>query len=175
MLQRLGVTFTVRAPDVEELEHGEPEQITVENALRKARTASRPGAGEVVLACDTVVALDGTIHGKPADEAAARTTLAALSATTHEVTSGLALLRDGEPPLTATERTRVRFRALGAQLLDWYVARGEWRGRAGGYAIQGAGAALVESIDGDYANVVGLPLGLLLALYPELLGLRGAR
>lgn len=164
--------FTVRPSQVAELERGEPELLAAENALRKARAASRPGGGEVVLACDTVVVLDGTIYGKPADADGARATLAALGGRTHEVISGLALLRDGQPALVATDTTHVRFRELSAELLDWYVGLGEWRGRAGGYAIQGAGAALVRAVDGDYENVVGLPLGRLLELYPELLGSR---
>jgi septum formation protein len=128
----------------------------------------RAGAEEVVLGCDTVVCLDGAIHGKPADQAAARRTLTALSGATHEVLSGLALLFAGEER-TAVARTAVSFRTLDDELLDWYLATGEWRGRAGGYAVQGAGAALVTAIAGDYENVVGLPLAALLDIYPQLL------
>jgi septum formation protein len=115
-----------------------------------------------------VVALEGAIYGKPADEGSARRTLAALAGTTHEVLSGLALLLPGGERTTIA-RTQVSFRALDEGLLDWYLATGEWRGRAGGYAIQGAGAALVTAIDGDYENVVGLPLASLLDIYPQLL------
>jgi septum formation protein len=85
------------------------------------------------------------------------------------VVGGIALAEDGELRETAVEVTTVRFRALDAETIDWYVATGEWRGRAGGYAIQGAGAALIAGIDGDYLNVVGLPLARLLDLRPELL------
>jgi septum formation protein len=122
-----------------------------------------------VLGCDTVVALDGVAYGKPADAVAARSMLRALSGRTHEVIGGLALVRGGAER-TGCARTEVAFRELGEGLIDWYLARGEWRGRAGGYAIQGGGAALVDGIRGDYENVVGLPLSLLLELYPELLG-----
>jgi septum formation protein len=115
-----------------------------------------------------MVSLGGRIFGKPVDEPEARATLAALSDVAHEVVSGLALLVDGEER-SAVARTSVRFRELPSRLIDWYVATGEWQGRAGGYAIQGAGAALVRSVDGDYENVVGLPLGALLDMYPELL------
>ena len=142
--------------------------MTVENALRKARAVRRARAPEAVLGCDTVVVLDGSIYGKPADAGAARETITALGGRTHEVLSGLALLLPGEQR-TALARTKVTFRALEEGLLDWYLATGEWRDRAGGYAIQGAGAALVRAVAGDYENVVGLPLATLLDVYPELL------
>jgi septum formation protein len=116
-----------------------------------------------VLGVDTLVALHGAIYGKPADEDHARRTLAALSGATHQVVSGLALARGGEIR-TATAVTHVTFRPLDDPILDWYVAAGEWRERAGGYAIQGRGAALVREIRGDYLNVVGLPAATLLDL-----------
>jgi septum formation protein len=122
-----------------------------------------------VLGCDTIVALDGVIYGKPPDAAAARETLMALGGRTHEVLSGLALLLPDEQR-TAVARTRVTFRALDGELLDWYVGTEEWRGRSGGYAIQGAGAALASAVDGEVENVVGLPVAKLLDIYPELLG-----
>jgi septum formation protein len=143
--------------------------VAEENALRKARAARKPGAREAVLGCDTLVVLDGAIYGKPAKEGAARAMLAALSGVTHEVVSGMALLLADEQERTAIAHTAVTFRALDEALLDWYLATGEWCGRAGGYAIQGAGAALARGIEGDYANVVGLPLATLLDIYPELL------
>jgi len=129
----------------------------------------REGERAVVLGCDTMVALDGVLYGKPPDVRAARATLRALSGRTHEVLSGLVLLLAGEER-TALARTQVTFRRLQEGQIDWYLATGEWRGRAGGYAIQGAGAALVRTVSGDYENVVGLPLATLLDLYPELLG-----
>lgn len=168
--------FEVRPSDVEELEEGDPTEVALENALRKARAVVRDhqskGAaeGEIVLGVDTLVALEGVIYGKPADEAHARETLRALAGKTHEVLGGLALLSGGAER-TAVIRTAVGFRELDEGLLDWYLATGEWEGRAGGYAIQGAGAALVRSIQGDYENVVGLPLASLLDLHPPLLGL----
>ncbi len=128
--------------------------------------ASRPGA--TVVGVDTVVALDGRIYGKPADEDEAAATLRALGGRTHEVVSGLAI---GAEVTAAT--TRVTFRTLTDDLVRWYVSTGEWRDRAGGYAIQGRGAALVTAIDGDYLNVVGLPVAQLLARMPGLVG--GAR
>ena len=171
LLQRLGVPFSVRVPETSELCSGDPLQLARENALRKARAALAPGVPEVVVGCDTLVALDGVIYGKPADERQARETLRALSGAEHEVISGLALLFGAEQgrERTAIARTGVAFRELSDGLLAWYLATGEWRGRAGAYAIQGAGAALVRSVRGDYENVVGLPLASLLDLYPELL------
>jgi septum formation protein len=168
ILERLGVSFTVRATDVEEIEQGEPEQVAVENALLKARAAHTDSAQEAVLGVDTLVALGARIYGKPADEHAARETLAALCAETHTVISGIALLR-GDREQVGFARTEVVFRQCSEELIDWYVASGEWRGRAGGYAIQGTGAVLVREIHGDYENVVGLPVAKLMDMAPELL------
>ena len=122
-----------------------------------------------MIGCDTVVVLDGMLYGKPADANEARSALSALGGRTHEVTSGLAVLLDGEER-TAVARTEVSLREMTGALLDWYVASGEWRQRAGGYAIQGAGAALVRRLEGEYENVVGLPVAALIDLYPPLLG-----
>jgi septum formation protein len=161
--------------DAAELEQGDdPAQVAVENALRKARAVRRAGVAEALLGCDTIVTLDGAIYGKPADAAAARRTLLALGGRTHEVISGLALLlcddRSQVEQRTAVARTKVTFRPVEAELLDWYVATGEWRDRSGGYAIQGAsGAKLALALEGEEENVVGLPLRTLVELYPELL------
>jgi septum formation protein len=109
---------------------------------------------------DTEVVLDGQVYGKPHDAGEAETMLEALSGRTHEVVSGLCLLTPGWEELRH-EVTRVTFRALTPRELGLYVAAEEWRDRAGGYAIQRRGAALVERLDGDYLNVVGLPGALL--------------
>jgi septum formation protein len=122
-----------------------------------------------VLGVDTIVVLGGRVFGKPVDEGHARETLRALSGATHTVLSGVALVRGGEE-LTALACTEVDFRLLGEEMLEWYLATGEWRGRAGGYAIQGAGAVLVREVRGEYENVVGLPVATLLDLYPQILG-----
>jgi septum formation protein len=161
------VSFTTRPTHIAEIEQGDPAEVALENALRKAR-ACVAGAQETVLGVDTLVALGQRIYGKPPDEGAARETLRALSGTTHTVLSGVALL-SGDRQQTALARTEVGFRKLGDERIDWYLRSGEWRGRAGGYAIQGIGAALIRRIEGDYENVVGLPLATLLDLCPELL------
>jgi septum formation protein len=173
LLARLGVPFTVRVTGAEELERGEdPAALAVENALRKAQAALRPGAAEAVLGCDTIVVLDGVVYGKPADAASARVTLRALAGRKHEVISGVALLLGDAGGRvrrrTTLARTRVTFVELDERQLDEYVATEEWRGRSGGYAIQGAGAKLAVAIDGEEENVVGLPLGPLAELCPEL-------
>jgi septum formation protein len=122
-----------------------------------------------VLGVDTVVALEDRIYGKPRDADEARDTLLALSGRSHTVLGGICLI-EPDRPRTALVRTVVEFRKLSAELIDWYLRSGEWRERAGGYAIQGRGAALVLRIEGDYLNVVGLPLATLLELAPWLLG-----
>ena len=109
------------------------------------------------------------IYGKPADRAEAEATLRTLAGRRHTVISGVCVIDDGRPR-TAAASTTVVFRGLDERLLAWYLASGEWRGRAGGYAIQGRGAALVAAIEGDYLNVVGLPVTTLLDLVPELFG-----
>jgi nucleoside triphosphate pyrophosphatase len=170
ILRQLGVPFVERPTDVVEQEAGDPESVAAENALRKARAAC-PVEGEVVLGVDTLVATEDQLWGKPPDAAAAAETLRALSGRTHHVVSGLALLGAGGERTEVTASTRVTFRALDDALVDWYAESDEWRGRAGGYAIQGRGAALVRRIDGDYLNVVGLPIATLIDVWPGLLDL----
>lgn len=154
----------MRPADVEELGEGEPAEVVVENALRKARAVG----GDLVLGVDTAVVCEGVVYGKAPDEAAARTYLSRLSGREHEVWSGIALRDAGGGERTAAARTLVRFRELDERWIDWYLGTGEWRDRAGAYAIQGLGAALVERIDGDFWNVVGLPVAELVRLAPEL-------
>ena len=153
----------MRVSGVEEQTHGDPRAVAVENARRKALAVS----GDVVLGADTDVALDGDILGKPAGEAQARAFLERLSGRTHEVVGGIALVRRGDVS-TAVEVTEVDFAPLDPSTVEWYVRSREWEGRAGGYAIQGHGAALITGIRGDYLNVVGLPLARLLSLHPDL-------
>jgi septum formation protein len=170
ILEQLGVAFVERPVDVVEEDAGPPVAVAEENALRKALAAGA-SEGEVVLGVDTLVATELEIWGKPPNAEAARETLSRLAGRTHLVVSGVALLRAGGDVQTATATTEVTFRPLDDALLDWYVGHGEWEGRAGGYAIQGRGAALVERIDGDYLNVVGLPVATLMQLWPALLDL----
>jgi len=160
ILEQLGIAFEVVVPDVEEVSEGDPRELVIENARRKAAAVE----GELVLGADTVVVLDGLVLGKAGNEGEAREFLVRLSGRTHEVWSGVAL---GDQ--SAAVKTEVTFKDV-APLLDWYLASGEWQGKAGAYAIQGRGAALVERIDGDYSNVVGLPVSALVDLAPGLFG-----
>ena len=164
ILEQLGVDFTVAPADVEEESAGEPRSVVVQNALRKARAVT----GERVLGADTEVVLDGHVFGKPVDEAEAETLLRRLSGRTHEVWGGIALCSEDGGERTASDVTRVRFRRLEEADLSWYLRSGEWRERAGGYAVQGRGAALVDSVEGDFWNVVGLPVRELLRIAPDL-------
>jgi septum formation protein len=168
ILESLGVDFEVRVTDVVEEDEGVPKAVAEENALRKA-VAGRAAAGEVVLGVDTLVAIGLEIWGKPPNEDVARDTLRQLSGRTHEVVSGVALVDDGGEVRAATAVTKVTFRPLDDRMVEWYLGSGEWEERAGGYAIQGRGGALVERIEGDYLNVVGLPVGTLLGLWPDLI------
>ena len=152
-------------PGVEELTGGDPVVEVVENARMKARAVERGG---VVIGCDTDVVLDGAALGKPADEAEARAYLDRMSGRAHEVLSGLGVLREGEER-SGLERTTVVFRALEEDEKERYVRFGEWRGRSGGYAVQTLGSTLVERLEGSVSNVVGLPVGLLAELAPDLL------
>jgi len=165
ILRKLGIEFEVVVPGVEELIGGDPKFEVVENARLKARAVP---AAQVVVACDTDVVLDGKALGKPADELEAREYLDRMSGRAHTVMSGLAVLVDGEERL-GLERTTVVFKELSETEKERYVAFGEWRGRSGGYAIQTLGSTLVERVEGSVSNVVGLPVGLLADLAPQLL------
>ena len=161
ILEQLRIPFDIVAP-----QYAETENDPVAHALGKARSVLPEADGRPVLGCDTEVILDTRIYGKPAGPGEAEEMLETLAGRTHEVVSGLALIT----PMWEEVRhevTRVTFRGLTPRDIAAYVASGEWEGRAGGYAIQGLGAALVERVEGDYLNVVGLPVGLLVRLLSE--------
>jgi septum formation protein len=143
------------------------------HAEGKARSVHRPGG--VTLGVDTTVELDGRVYGKARDRWDAASMLRELSARTHSVVSGVCLLT-AQQEAVEHAATAVTFRALTDDDVEAYLASGEWKGRAGAYAIQGLGGRLVSRIDGDYLNVVGLPGALLVGLLerhaPELLQIR---
>lgn len=169
-MEQLGVAFEVRVADVQELVAGPPEEVAIENAYRKAAAVVTSEEDPPVLGVDTVVTIGGRIYGKPRDREHARETLEALAGRRHAVISGICVI-ERDATRTAAARTLVDLRALDARLIESYLDTGEWRGRAGAYAIQGRGALLVRAIDGDYLNVVGLPVAALAELAPKLLGL----
>jgi septum formation protein len=167
ILEQFGVPFEVVLPQFEEAVGGsDPAETVRENARGKARSIAEVAAERPVLGVDTEVVVDGRVFGKPASASEAEAMLEALAGRTHEVVSGLCLLTPGWEELEH-EVTRVSFRALDARDLAAYIGTGEWEGRAGAYAVQGRGAALVERIEGDYLNVVGLPAALLVRLLAE--------
>jgi septum formation protein len=168
ILEQLGIPFEVVAPDYEEHDppEADAEQLVRDHALGKARSVAAQAGDRPVLGVDTTVVLGGRIYAKPADAGDAERMLEELGGRTHAVVSGLALITPGWE-LVDAEHTRVTFRPLTPRDLGAYVASGEWEGRAGGYAIQGKGAALVERIEGDYLNVVGLPASLLIRLLAD--------
>jgi nucleoside triphosphate pyrophosphatase len=163
ILEQLGIEFDVVHPEYDELSlaGAGPREIATMHAAGKAHAVSAGAPDRPVLGVDTVVAIDGRALGKPRDSDQARSFLELLAGRQHEVHSGLCLIAGGRR-YQRLATTRVRFRPLAAADVDWYLASGEWRERAGGYAIQGCGGALVARIDGDYTNVVGLPVAALL-------------
>jgi septum formation protein len=157
ILEQLAIPFEIVAPDFVEAPDGDP----LDHAAGKARSVD--GAGRPVLGVDTVVVCGGRLIGKPRDAADAAQMLETLAGRTHEVVSGLCL-RTPDWEELHSETTSVTFRPLSSADVERYLAAGEWESRAGAYAIQGLGASLVERIDGDYLNVVGLPAALLVRL-----------
>jgi septum formation protein len=168
ILEQLGLTFEVAAPRYEEDDDGRlpPVELVREHAAGKARSVADEAGERPVLGVDTAVVIDGRTLGKPADASEAAAMLEILGGREHVVVSGLCLLTVGWEAVEH-EETRVMFRELTPRDVAGYVRGGEWQGRAGGYAIQGRGAALVERVEGDYLNVVGLPASLLVRLLAE--------
>lgn len=168
ILEQLAIPFDVVEPRYVEEDPPEADavQLVQEHARAKARSVAGEAGQRPVLGVDTAVVLEGRIYGKPSDAGDAEKMLERLSGKTHAVISGLCLITPGWEELDY-EATRVSFRALTPRDLAAYVAGGEWEGRAGGYAIQGRGAALVRRIEGDYLNVVGLPAALLVRILAE--------
>jgi septum formation protein len=163
ILEQLAIPFEAVSPDY--VEDDPPDADAVELVRRhaegKARSVHREG--RLTLGVDTTVLLDGRVYGKAADREDAGRMLGELSGRTHTVVSGVCLL-GADADVLLHERTDVTFRVLTAGIVDAYLASGEWEGRAGAYAIQGLGGRLVERVDGDYLNVVGLPGALLVSI-----------
>ena len=159
---------------MDEGSEGEPRDLVIRNATRKAEAVATDQPGALVIAGDTEVVIDGEVLGQPEDESRARAHLERLSGSEHHVLGGLALIgpEAGAEPRVGVDVSTVAFKVLDEALLEAYLASGEWRGRAGSYAIQGLGSALVDIVRGDVSNVIGLPVGLLLRLAPELLAPR---
>ena len=172
LLEGLGLRFTIRAAAIDETPHPgeEPAAYVLRLAEEKARAAVRPG--ELALAADTTVVIDGEILGKPEDDADAVRMLRLLSGREHEVLTGVALLdttpADAGRIASGISRSAVRMATLTPEEIAWYVGTGEPRDRAGSYAIQGLGSLFVEAVSGNYTNVVGLPIPTVYRLFAEL-------
>ena len=164
ILNAVGWPFEAVAADIDEsVRAGESAVSYVKRlALTKAQTVARKSSGGLVLGADTTVVVGGELLGQPVDDDDARRMLKLLSGRWHEVLTGVALVRGDQEaqPLVEYETTRVRFAEMSVAEIDWYVATGEPRGKAGAYGIQGHAALFVEEIAGDYFNIVGLPLRL---------------
>jgi septum formation protein len=163
ILEQLEITFEAVAPEYIEDDPSDADPVELVRRHAEGKARSVHVEGQVTLGVDTTVVLDGRVYGKAADRDAARHMLHELSGRTHTVVSGLCLLGLAEE-LVGHELTDVTFRLLPTDLVETYLASGEWEGRAGAYAIQGIGGRLVERIEGDYLNVVGLPGALLVSL-----------
>ncbi len=168
LLANLGVVFTVAHPDIDETPlPGEPPVPYVRRlAIEKAQAVAAP-AGSLVIAADTTVDLGGEILGKPADDDEARSMLRQLSGRTHRVHTGLAVRVD-DRTVAETVSSLVTFSMLTDEMIEWYVGTGEPFGKAGAYAVQGAGGSFVERVRGSVSNIIGLPLHTLLRLAGDL-------
>lgn len=136
--------------------------------LAREKAAARAEPGELVLAADTIVSVDGGILGKPKDEEDARRMLRSLAGREHSVFTGISLREAGGRQATAVDETRVRMAALTGEEIAWYAATGEPLDKAGAYAIQEIGSLFVDAIDGNHSNVVGLPVPAVYRLFAEL-------
>lgn len=160
LLEDAGIAFRVAVSDAEEISASDasPAEVARRNARRKAEAvAASQEPAAIVIGADTIVVLEGRIFGKPVDEENAARMLRELSGRTHQVITGVCIVRDGASE-TFAETTDVTFRQLDDDEIAAYVATGEPLDKAGAYGIQGLGGKLVERIEGDYDNVVGLPM-----------------
>ncbi len=158
LLTMLGLSFTVRPAQTEErFDPGAPPQEEVLRVARAKAAAANAAPDKLVIAADTIVVLDGRVLGKPRDEADALAMLTALSGRTHEVFTGVSVRR-GEQEAGQTVRSAVTFRPCSERELRAYIATGEPMDKAGAYGAQGIASIFVERIDGDFYNVMGLPL-----------------
>ena len=159
LLAKMGYTFEICTPDVDEHVTGHARDIVHTLAQRKAHAAAAHYSDGVIIASDTLVSLDGAPLGKPADAKEAHEMLAALSAREHEVFTGVCVMdvKTGRSE-TRTVRTGVTFREITPGEIDAYIATGEPMDKAGAYAIQGGAAPFVAGLDGEYENVVGFPV-----------------
>jgi septum formation protein len=162
ILRAVGWEFETQAANIDETRRDSEDAVSYVQRLahEKALTIAKRAPNRVVLGADTVVVIDGQILGQPRDDEDARRMLAMLSGKWHEVLTGVALVHADSVALVEHQSTRVRFCELSPEEIEWYVSTGEPRDKAGAYAIQGRGGIFIEGIEGDYFNIVGLPVRL---------------
>jgi septum formation protein len=164
LLITIGVQFTVREPDIDESPLDGEEPVAYVTRLASAKAAAVNGEhDDLVIAADTTVDVDSQILGKPADDLEAAAMLRLLSGRTHRVHTGVSLSRNGVAVVEACT-TLVTFSDLDEPTIQWYISTGEPVGKAGAYALQGAGAVLVTRVEGSVSNVIGLPMHLVVQL-----------
>lgn len=167
LLSDTGLAFATQAVAIDESAHaGEDVSAYCQRLARtKAETATPPSPDAVIIAVDTAIGLGKTIIGKPSDEQHARNILKQLSGKFHDVVSGIAIRDNLKATInTSVVCTKVKFIRLTDALIEWYLATGEWRDRAGAYAIQGKGSALISSVNGCFTNVIGLSIPILIEM-----------
>jgi len=169
ILRGLGLGFEIEPADIDESRHGDEDPTTYVERVARAKAATHSRPGTLNLAADTIVLIDGQVLGKPDDPADAQIKLAQLAGRQHEVLTAVAVLDGTSGSMrSAVERSKVRLAPMSASEIEWYVATGEPLDKAGAYAIQGLGSIFVESIEGNYSNIVGLPVPTLYRLIAEL-------
>ena len=170
IMTAVGWPFEIRTPDVDELVRPGEDAVTYVQRLAEAKAEAVAESLEtgLVLAADTTVVIENEILGKPDDDQDARRMLTLLNGKWHEVLTGVTVLRVGVSKLTGFERTRVRFAEMTQNEIDWYVSLQEPLGKAGAYGIQGPAALFIKEIEGDYLNIVGLPIRLVYQLWQQL-------
>lgn len=160
ILEMVGAKVRVCPSKVKEMEFPSPTETAVKNAERKALSVrDKVRQGEIILAADTVVYMGNLILGKPSNEKEAVEFLKLLSSNYHTVITGFALILPNGRLISAFEKTKVKFKRMTIDEISWYVKTGEPMDKAGAYGIQGIGSVFIERIEGDYFNVMGLPIG----------------
>lgn len=162
LIREMGIEFEIDVPDVDETVEGAPGEMVKVLAERKARAVAEKRHEGLIVAADTLVALDGRALGKPADDTEAKAMLRALSGRTHDIVTGVCVMDAASGKyMVEADRTGVCFRVISEEEIEAYVATGEPRDKAGAYAIQGGAGVFVARYEGSWTNGVGLPMELL--------------
>lgn len=171
ILETMGIDFELISGDCPEIVNDweRPDQVVMSIALQKGLSAAKKfESGELIISADTIVVSEGQILGKPRDEDDARVMLSKLSGKTHQVMTAFSIIKAGQHmKFVEYVTTQVTFKTYDDQFIQWYIDSGEPFDKAGAYGIQGKGALMVETISGDYLNVVGFPISKILDVLKE--------